>query len=49
MTVKEKLLKAARTAGSIEAQYKDDKGSGEYQHAKEIGNLIRSALKSLGC
>lgn len=49
MTIKEELLKAAQIAGSLEAAYKDDKGSGEYQHAKKIGKLIRNALKRFGC
>lgn len=48
MTIKERLLSVARTAGSLREAYKDDKKSPVYCHARAILDGITAILKELG-
>ena len=48
LTLKEKLLKIARTAGSLREAYKHNKKSFEYDHCQGIVDQIGEILKDIG-
>lgn len=48
MTVKEKLKKAKSLMDNLQAAFKDDKTTGEYQDSNKASKLIKAVLKTIG-
>ena len=48
MSIKDRIQKACDKVSSLEAAYKDDKTTGEYQDAHKARLLLESVLRSIG-